>query len=81
MAMSLNLLTPHMSTPTTKTLKHKRQGKFKGAFLEYTIYRPGLWFRDAESAEIMITVSVRGGFTSHELLSHVQGVIDQFGHL
>jgi hypothetical protein len=29
-------------------------------FLESTIYRPGLWFRDAESAEIMITVSVRG---------------------
>jgi hypothetical protein len=39
--------------------------------------------QNAESAEIMITVVVGGlsaGFTSHELLSHVQRVMAQLGH-
>jgi hypothetical protein len=42
------------------------------------------WFQDAESAEVMVTVPVRGGASAGslfmKLLSHVQRVMDQLGH-
>jgi hypothetical protein len=57
------------------------KAKFNGAFGKYYL-RAGAWFRIAESAEI--TVPVTGGhqhdLLSRGLLSHVQRVMDQFGH-
>lgn len=49
------------------------------ALREVLVFTSRSLVQDAESAEIMVTVPVRGnqlGFTSHELLSHVQRVMN-----
>jgi hypothetical protein len=65
---------------TPPNLKHERRGKIQCRFGKVLFTSRSL-VQDAESAEIMITVPVPGGqsagFTSHELLSHVQRVMDQ----